>query len=319
MEWFEPEKSWDLFGINSRDEFVKEYVVEGRFHERVPEDITKSFITVSYLLAHSYYHFPMFDEAMSKMLLIMEMAIKLKAETLNIPLKKGKRDKRLAEIINEVFENKEMVFLKPDFDRAREFRNMKMHPKKHQFMGVMGFTNDNARLFVNIINLLFLDTKDLEKIISKTDQLHNDLKPFQNGLHVLQFQGQKILIDGFHTFKYREFENNKMLLIYVNPIIKSVHEQFLKRKYPEPLIIAFSEFIIKEDSIEGLDLERNAMKIYIDNKEQNLKTYYDYIMALSDISETDIQIFVELNSSSALWKMEKIVYENFWFKVMNDC
>lgn len=261
----------------------------------------------------------MFDEAMSKMLLIMEMAIKLKAETLNIPLKKGKRDKRLAEIINEVFENKEMVFLKPDFDRAREFRNMKMHPKKHQFMGVMGFTNDNARLFVNIINLLFLDTKDLEKIISKTDQLHNDLKPFQNGLHVLQFQGQKILIDGFHTFKYREFENNKMLLIYVNPIIKNVHEQFLKRKYPEPLIIAFSEFIIKEDSIEGLDLERNAMKIYIDNKEQNLKTYYDYIMALSDISETDIQIFVELNSSSALWKMEKIVYENFWFKVMNDC
>ena len=66
-------------------------------------------------------------------------------------------------------------------------------------MGVMGFTDSNARLFVNIINLLFLDTKDLELLISMTDQLQSELKPFQKGLHVLQFQNQKILIDGLIT------------------------------------------------------------------------------------------------------------------------
>lgn len=318
MDWYEPVDIWDVFGVNSREEFVARYVVEGKFHKNVPEDISTSFITVSYLLAHSYYHIPMFDEALSKALLIMEMAVKLKAKELGIdlklpPNKKGVVfDKKLWKLIDEICLNEELSFLKPDFDRARNIRNNKMHPERHSFAGAMSFADVNAQLFVNVINMLFMTKEQLAKMHTKIEELETELLFFQKGLHVLQFQDQKILIDGFHAFKYREFEDNKLLLLYINPLTTKVHEQFVERKYPEPLIITFTDFRIKEDSIEGEDLGGKPIRIYIDDKEQNLKTYYDYNMALSKVSESDVNLFTNWNSSKALWEMEKIIYENCW-------
>lgn len=311
MDWYEPDTRWDLYAKDKEDFEVK-FVVEGKFHKNVPEDIVTDFETVSYLLAHSYYHWPMFDEAMSKVLLIMEMAIKLKAKELEVPTKKGKRDKRLVDIINSVFENEHLRFLKPDFDRARNFRNIKMHPDKLMYMGAIGFTDANARLFVNTINLLFLDIDKLNTLHNNIDQIDPQILPYQKGLHVLEFKDQKILIDGFHTYKYREFENNKLLLLFINPLTTTVHEQFVEHKYPEPLIITFTEFKISEDIIEGIDLEGTPMKIYIDNKYENFNTYYDYNLALRNISKSDASIFFDWSGNKAIWKMERIIYENCW-------
>jgi hypothetical protein len=318
MEWYEPVDIWDMFGINSREEFVASYVVEGKFHKNVPEDISKSFVTVSYLLAHSYYHLPMFDEAFSKALLIMEMAVKLKAKELNLDLKlpqnkKGETyDKKLWKLIDEICLIDELSFLKPDFDRARNIRNNKMHPERHSFAGTMSFADSNIRLFVNIINLLFLEIEQLNSLHKWVEQLETELFPFKKGLFALEFQGKKILIDGFHLFKYREFENNKRLLIYINPLTTKVNEQYVEKKYPGPLIITFTQFKINEESIEGIDLEGKPMRIFIDDKEQNLKTYYDYNEKLSKISDDDINTFFNWNSSPALWEMERIIYENCW-------
>jgi hypothetical protein len=312
MKWYEPEHIWDIYGINSRDEFVANYVVEGRFHKNVPEDISKSFVTVSYLLAHSYYHLPMFDEALSKVLLVMEMTVKLKAKILGIPIKNGKRDRRLADIINDVFKINQLSFLKADFDRAREIRNTKVHPNKHSFAGAMSFAASNARLFVNLINMLFLESNELNKLQKKIKQLEMELFSFQKGLHILEFQDKKILIEGFFKFEYREFGNNKLLILYIKPLTTKVYEQYVEHKFPEPLVVTFTQFKINDDRIEGVDLEGKSMKIYIDDKEQNLKTYYDYNEALSKVSDSDINIFINWNSSRALWQMEKIIYENCW-------
>jgi len=34
----------------------------GHFHAQVPDDIQESYKTVEYLMAHAWYHWPMFDE-----------------------------------------------------------------------------------------------------------------------------------------------------------------------------------------------------------------------------------------------------------------
>ncbi|WP_304016503.1 hypothetical protein [Nonlabens dokdonensis] len=315
-DWYSYDTRWDLYA-KDREDFVAKFVVEGKFHEGVPEDVIKSFETVSYLLAHSYYHWPMMDEAMTKLLLILEMVVKLKAQELEISLeRKTKNNKiitrRLIEIIDDIFQNEYLLFLKPDFDRARNLRNMKMHPDRHSFMGAMGFTDSNARLFVNIINLLFLETDKLKALHSKIKSIEATLQPFKSGLHILEFQNKKILIDGFHMFKYREFNKNKLLMMYINPLTTKVHEQFLEHKYPEPLIITFTDFIINDNSIEGVDLNGKLMKIYSNEKEENLKVYQKYLFALSKISEIEIGIFSSSNASKALWKIERIIYENCW-------
>jgi hypothetical protein len=316
MEWYEPVDIWDMFGINSREEFVTRHVVEGKFHKDVPEDISESFVTVSYLLAHSYYHLPMFDEAFSKALLIMEMAVKLKAKQLNIDLKlpankKGiVYDKKLSKIIDEICLNDELAFLKPDFDRARNLRNHKMHPDRHSFAGTLSFADSNIRLFGNIINLLFLKKETLNDLHKSIDKMETKLSTLKKGLHVLEFQKEKILIDGFHMFKYREFNNKKLLIFSLNPLTAKVHEQFVEHKFPKPLIVTFTDFKIGEGFIEGVDLDNKSIKIYIDNKEQNLKTYDNYKIAMSKISESDIHLFSSSNSGTALWEMEEIIYNN---------
>lgn len=321
IDWYLYDRRWDWFA-KDRDDFEAKFVVEGKFHEGVPKDIVKSFETVSYLLAHSYYHWPMMDEAMTKLLLILEMVVKLKAQELEISLERKTKSnkiitKRLIEIINDIFQDECLLFLKPDFDRARNLRNMKMHPDKHSFTGAMGFTDSYARFFVNIINLLFQNASELKDLGKKTETIDSKLQSFKTGLHILEFQNIKILIYGFHMFKYREFKNNRLLILYVNPLITNVYEQLVEHKYPEPLIITFIDFKLKEDSIEGVDLEGKPMRIYKNDKEENLKMYQEYLSALSKISEIDIGIFSSSNSSKALWKIERIVYENCWIKSFN--
>lgn len=318
MKWYEPVDIWDMMNINSRDEFVKQFIVEGKFHKNVPEDISNSFVTVSYLLAHSYYHLPMFDEALSKALLIMEMAVKLKAEKLGIdlknkPNKKGERwNKNYSSLIDEICLEKSLVFLKSDFDRAREIRNYKMHPSKHSFSGTMSYASQNSRLFVNIINLLFLDYACLDKMQNKINDLESSLLSFKNGLFALEFNKQRILIDGFHTFKFREVEDRSILLLLIDPLTTKVHEQFVDKKYPDPLIISFTEYEIGENYIEGCDLEGVPVKVYVDDSDANLETYYHYNRELSKVSESDLESFINFNSQRALWKMEKIICDNLW-------
>jgi hypothetical protein len=312
MKWYEPENIWDIYGINNREEFVERYVVEGKFHDNVPEDISKSFVTVSYLLANSYYHWPMFDEAMSKLLLIMEMAIKLKAKQLEISIKKGKRDRRLVDIIDDVFKNEDLLFLKPDFDRARNLRNIKMHPERHSFMGAFGRAHDNAQLFVNVMNLLFIDKSILKNITIKNNELNEQLNVFKNNLFVLEYNHTKILIVNLHYIKYVEGVSNCLSLLYVDPIFTNVHEVFVDKKYPEPLIISLTDLNVEDDELNGIDLKGEPVKIYKTEKPENIKKWHQYASEIQGIDQKEIDTYIQVNSSPVLWEMEKIIYENCW-------
>lgn len=44
----------------------------------VPEDIVKDYEIVEYIMAYTYYYYPMFEEALRKLLTMYEMALKLK-------------------------------------------------------------------------------------------------------------------------------------------------------------------------------------------------------------------------------------------------
>src|SRR5690554_2604864 len=98
MEYFEPDSRWKLYQVFSLEEYVEKFVVKCKFHKDVPADIQDAWQTVEYLLAHAYYHWPMYDEGFKKALLIVEMAVKLRAKELDIPLKnQNNRDKRLVD------------------------------------------------------------------------------------------------------------------------------------------------------------------------------------------------------------------------------
>ena len=185
MNYLEPESFWEASNLKTHQVFIDKYVVEGKFHKNVPQDIKDAFATVSYLLAFAYYRYQFLDEAVTKTLVVLEMAIKLKAKELNIsldnpPTKKGVvRSKNLGQLVDEVLEELELGFYKQSFHRARNIRNRKVHPDSHTFMGVAGAPKENLQLFVNLINILFLAKEDITSMNAQRAKISEGLISFQ--------------------------------------------------------------------------------------------------------------------------------------------
>jgi len=215
MKWYQPDKRWEIWGIKTKEEYVDKFVVPGKFHDKVPRDVVEAFETVTYLMAHAYFYYSIYDEAMSKALLIMEMSIKLKAKELGITLKlppnkkEVSYDKKLSVIIEEVCFNEHLKFLKSDFLRAKKMRNTRMHPKKHTIMGAMGFTNGNSMLFINVINKLFLSKEELLQITSTENKLREKIKNFKGDQYILTYKKENIPIWKLYEIKFIKHKKKK--------------------------------------------------------------------------------------------------------------
>jgi hypothetical protein len=305
--------------VKSKDEFIENYVLIGRFHNEVPEDVVNAFETVTHLLAYSYYHWPMLDEATSKGLLIVEMAIKLKAKQLLIDLsftdKRGRtQQKRLVDLINEIFSLPYLSFLKPDFERARQLRNSKMHPDQHSYMGAIGRPKSNAMLFTNIINYLFLSKASLEDLLDRRRKLEIGIANFKHGLFVIERDGKKYLFDTVHFHRYSHFEDSELLILLFNPVLTNVSTCLSEHKFPDPMVVCLKEFIIEDLTIEGLDIENRHIKIYSTEKEQNVHALQSYQNELKLVSEHDIHSYHAYISSKVLWMTEQMVHDHLWIQ-----
>ena len=317
MKWYQPDERWQMWGIKTKEEFVDKFVVPGKFHDKVPKDVVEAFETVTYLMAHAYFYYSIYDEAMSKALLIMEMSIKLKAEELGItlklpPNKNGKvYDKKLFKIIEEVCRKEHLQFLKPEFLRAKKMRNTRMHPTKHTIYGAMGFTNGNAMLFVNVINKLFLNKNELQYCHVKCLNLEKLLSKFKQGLFVLEQYSGNYLITSIFDFKYLKIKEREILLLYVQPIIAKPKYNIENHNY-EPLVIAFSQFKINGHTINGFDTNNKPISIYVNREEKNIATWQIFLEEFNNISSENLEQFHVQSSRMALWRYEELIYDNCW-------
>lgn len=317
MRWYQPDERWEIWGIKNQEEYVEKYVVLGKFHNNVPRDVVEAFETVTYLMAHAYFYYPIYDEAMSKALLIMEMAIKIKAEELQInlkepPTKKGiVYDKKLYRIIEEVCSHDYLKFLEPEFNRSKKMRNTKMHPKEHTIMGAMGFTQGNAMLFVNVINKFFMPENELRFNSATYFDLSKPLLKFKQGLFVVERNSAKFLITSIFDFKYLKHLKKEILLLYVQPILLNAKKSIENHNYV-PLILALNQFEIKGHSISGVDTDNNNIKIYANKKKENIFTWKKFIEDYNKINRSDLNQFHVQSSRMALWRYEELIYENCW-------
>ena len=84
--FYKSDSLWSVYGINSKEEFYKKINLSPKFHEGVPEDLSNEFKTIEYLIVLSYHHAGFLDEAVTKALVAIEIAIKLKAKQLEISI-----------------------------------------------------------------------------------------------------------------------------------------------------------------------------------------------------------------------------------------
>lgn len=152
--YFEPDSLMSYYQIHSGDDFVKAYLVKGEFGPKVPNDIKECYKTAEYLMAHAFYHWPMYDEACWKVLAIYEMAIQFRCKELGIELKtaKGWR-KSLDALQKELIQVLQLEQFQYTFDWIRKLRNEKSHPNNHSFGGTL--YKMHIEMTVKFINMIF--------------------------------------------------------------------------------------------------------------------------------------------------------------------
>ena len=174
-----PDSTWEAWDCYTFGQFISKFLVKGVFHPNVPEDVVKSYLIVEHMVAHAWYYYPAMDEALSKALLITEMAVKLRCRELGLQTSiksvNGKiLDVKLAKLTDQLLQ------LEPDKDIehllhwARINRNRIAHPNQHSYgMGIMV----NFKFVVSLLNLLFLTN---EAVKNQITQRFNNSDMFSN-------------------------------------------------------------------------------------------------------------------------------------------
>lgn len=317
MNYSEPVSFWEPSGFHTHQEFINAYVVEGKFHHKVPKDVIDSFSTVSYLLAYAYYKYEFLDEAITKTLVIVEMAIKLKAKQLNIsldnpPTKKGViRIKNLGKLMDEVLEASNLNFYKEGFHRARNIRNRNVHPSENTFMGVVGMPKQNLYLFVNLLNLLFLSKEVIQELNLKQNSITNGLLNFEKKLLVLNKDNKRYLIYQLSNFQHITTNHIEYTVLVCVPVL-DLSKLKLQECNAKPIVLELRSIDFKKDEIIGVTLNNEKVKIEYNTKPENEQTYLNFKKAIEN-EDHKVQFLYENEIGNKTdWTLQEMIYNNCW-------
>jgi hypothetical protein len=299
--YYEPDDRWDLYGITTKEQFEHQFVVKGYFHAQVPEDVVGAFTTVEYLQAHSYYYWPMYDEAFNKALRLLEMAVKQKAKQLCQSLK----NKSFDQLINEICKQPYRERLNTDLHRARKIRNNQVHIESNSYSGAIGGKGKNFKLFINVINELFRDEEWLNYNFALQQNAVQKIGPLQNQLLVLETGGTKILIKSIPIWR---IVDQSLFLVCV-PILQNVRIELEEHRYSPPIALELVSYMFQDSYISGKEGNGMDIRLYINEKDENVLKLENYNDAYISVSLENRAIYEHHMNIEAAWDLVKLEYD----------
>lgn len=268
IEYHRSDSRWELWSANTIEEHIEKNVIKGKFHDLVPEDIKSAYETIEYIMAHAFYHYPMYDVAVKELTSLMEMAVKIRANQKSLPLtykdKKGKEKQHsLSNLIDQVIKGKEAEILKEELHKVRNLRNSLVHRDSNSFAGA-SFQN-TIWPTINRINELFYDgnirTKDFFS-------LHDKMKQFKNKCLVLEIKKQKYLI---LLAQLNDSLSNKNLYVFNYEILLNKVEE--DQAPSKSHIVILKSLTIHKELLEAVTTAGDHFKIYPSDKIVNINRF----------------------------------------------
>jgi hypothetical protein len=311
-DYLEPDKRWEQYKFSGQEDYIEKVVIEGCFHEQVPEDVIKAYTTSEYLMAYAYYHWEMFDEALKKCLFTLEMAIKLKAQEKGIALKtknkKGKKyDRRLLDIIDDVCNEVYLSNLKIYLNKARRLRNHFAHPIGHHFSGPHG-TSIYIMHVINVLNRLFKTDKWHKEYAKKTETIGKRLNALTKKVLKVEADNPAFLISRIHRFELI----NDHLILSVIPVLNKYQVSDKSFKGDEVKVYSIFDFQINENEISGILENGETIRISVTNHRENQKALFDYLDYQNQLSDEQTLVqseSLEYNTSIEMAKAEYLYWK----------
>jgi hypothetical protein len=317
MNYHESDNRWTIWGIHDFETYCGQAVVEGRFHPSVPKDVREAFVMAEYMMAHAYYHYPLYHEAFSKVLRIIEMGVKLRCQQLGIDLecmnpKRQRKEKKVLKVLmDDLIKAEPAKDLENPFAVARNLRNSEMHPDRHTYSGTM--TKSYIKNAINLLNTLFLPPTLFESLDRQLKGIKKELEAYQKGLFVLEMEGGRYLVEGVEAEAAMNMDGEAHYLLVGYPIILNVYENFTQHSYVKPLLVDVSGLQVNAEGIHAIAINSGKeVQVTRSKDTANEDRYQHYLSELDMVSEQDKTMYRHHNSHEVGKKETDFWYDRLW-------
>ncbi len=314
-EWYQPDDRWPTLSIGSREEYVHAYVFEGRFHSGVPADVVQSYETVSHLMAQAWYHYPLYDEALAKLLFIQEMAIKLRCKQLGITatfFNNGKKRKHTLQTFIDALDIIEPAKgIAALLHRARNLRNRFAHPECHGYAG--GIFRPHMLPLLNLLNDLFLQDALVEQAAAYVEELRQQRSKLGKGLLVLEWEGGNALLTDAQPLTAQRVHGDLRVIWHFSPMIPHILEVITTHQLCRPILLVLTETGVGKDGILGKDFRTGKtvqVKPIPAAHSEALREPYE--AEIQQASAADYQIFEMLQTVEVAETLQELRFACFW-------
>ena len=307
-KYHKPDPRWTIWGANTYDDFIRSFMIYGKFHKDVPKKIVDDFQIVERLICYSYYYYPLIDEAFSKSTRLFESAVKLRIADLG--LETGNKFESLEKKIKRI-EKYTSPQVYEEWKKARKVRNIFAHPEAGS---VMGITIINAFFqMVNIINTLFLDRNTIEYNELSLANLKEESKHLKDDLFIFEFENHPILV--WSILPYSCFSNNETLKSFwtLHPVLIDFPQSVENLVFTHPICLRLINVVIDQNEFSAIDLSTGksikAVKTAEPENKVALKKYKNLIASSDQKVQEIYWHYLETELSN---EVVKFLYYECW-------
>ncbi|WP_299152259.1 hypothetical protein [uncultured Christiangramia sp.] len=306
MEYYVADPTWKVFGIKSREYYLEKNVIPGNFHSNVPEDIIKSFKTVTQLTAQAYYYYPLYDEALNKALRIFELAIKLKAKQL------GLKKESLNNLINKLCKIQNLAHLQNTLHRARGIRNTHMHPENHSSGWFMARGKGNIQMFSNFINELFLQESELNILREERENLEKFREEISSNPICIQVNNSEFYGEEINALRVFPTAGEIKMAISVLPYYENI-ARLIENMHTEPYAIYLTKYTIENGCLKGKLLNGEQIKIKNSKGRFAAEERERWLNNIKNSEKKEWkQMYFSAIEDKFIWKCEELIYNSYY-------
>lgn len=318
QEFLQADRRWALWGCETHEQYLEKYFLPGRFHTAVPDKIREAFHTVERLIAYSFFYYPMEEEVGSKLSRIFEMAVRIRAQQLDIPLEtKNKAGKIIPVSLGSLIE-KLKINPSSDQDWAKEWmdfkslRNLHAHPMGPNYGVAM-----NLRLvapMINVINSIFIPKEWFRDTREKIKLLQERTEFYSKGIYVLDRSDHRIIIT--RAIPIVVSHDNKRSLWIFEPVGVKFPQNLDDYFVFNPILLNLADVVFDDESLCGYDYKNSITVTISPTYNQDDLAYTKSYFEQQNNAEEQVRMMHNQNTTYQLYyEREKFIYDEFWEKL----
>lgn len=293
MPYHEPDAIWEVFDLPDFGAYVEKFVVRGRFHSGVPEDVVKGYTVAEHIMALAYYYYPMYEEALVKLLRTLELGVRLRCAQLGIATtftdNKGKKQgKNLGALIDQLAAKEPSKSIKETLDGLRELRNIFMHPTENMLLGSTAIHAIRQTLVQ--LNALFLPEQFFSDAKKELDGMQSAWRPFERGLFILDQGGYQVVINESQVVEAYRDGSAWVYLVCFKPIFKEIKKCLEQGYQAHPVLLVLREVTVEPGMMRGTNISDGMPVMFFETDRPD-------IQALSEQFQAEMALVEE----SVLW------------------